>query len=125
MWNYHSDVVVETFVRFHPGRSFTLQELHDYDNELFAANDTFFTTALQARGLPNPSTLRQIEAAADRECCSRFIRCRGPLRRRRVCSGADDWGHRMNDQPGVRQQRAASGEKLRSDGLTRAEWEAS
>ncbi len=55
MWNYHSDVVVETFVRFHPGRSFTLQELHDYDNELFAANDTFFTTALQARGLPNPS----------------------------------------------------------------------
>jgi hypothetical protein len=56
MWNYHPDVVVETFVRFHPGRSFTLQELHDYDNELFVANDTFFTTALQARGLPNPST---------------------------------------------------------------------
>lgn len=56
MWNYHPDVVVETFVRFHPGRVFTLQELHDYDDELFAANDTFFTTALQARGLPNPST---------------------------------------------------------------------
>ena len=34
MWNYHPDVVVETFVRFHPGRMFTLQE----------------------RGLPNPST---------------------------------------------------------------------
>ena len=24
MWNYHPDVIVETFVRFHPGRSFTL-----------------------------------------------------------------------------------------------------
>lgn len=56
MWNYHPDAVVETFVRFHPGRSFTLQELHDYDAELFAANDAFLTSALQARGLPNPST---------------------------------------------------------------------
>ena len=55
MWNYHPDVIVETFVRFHPNRSFTLQELHDYDAELFAANDAFFTSALQARGLPNPS----------------------------------------------------------------------
>jgi hypothetical protein len=55
MWNYHPDVVVETFVRFHPGRSFTLQELQDYDAELFAANDAFFTSALRARGLPNPS----------------------------------------------------------------------
>ena len=55
MWNYHADVVVETFVRFHPGRSFTLQELQDYDAELFAANDAFFTSALRARGLPNPS----------------------------------------------------------------------
>jgi hypothetical protein len=56
MWNYQPDVVVETFVRFHPGRSFTLQELRDYDAELFALNDAFFTSALQARGLPNPST---------------------------------------------------------------------
>lgn len=55
MWNYHPDVVVETFVRFHPNRSFTLQELQDYDAELFAANDAFFTSVLQARGLPNPS----------------------------------------------------------------------
>jgi hypothetical protein len=55
MWNYHPDVVLETFVRFHPNRSFTLQELRDYDAELFAANDAFFTSALQARGLPNPS----------------------------------------------------------------------
>jgi hypothetical protein len=55
MWNYHPDVVVATFVRFHPGRSFTLQELKDYDAELFAANDAFFTSALVARGLPNPS----------------------------------------------------------------------
>ena len=29
MWNYHPDVVVETFVRFQPGRSFTLQDLQD------------------------------------------------------------------------------------------------
>ena len=57
MWNgnYHPDVIVETFVRFHPGRSFTLQELLDYDAELFAANDAFFTAALKARGLTNPS----------------------------------------------------------------------
>lgn len=55
MWKYHPDVVVETFVRFHPGRAFTLQELQDYDAELFAANDAFFTSALVARGLPNPS----------------------------------------------------------------------
>jgi len=55
MWNYHPDVVVETFVRFHPGRTFTLQELRDYDAELFATNDAFFTSALVARGLPNPS----------------------------------------------------------------------
>ena len=43
MWNgnYHPDVIVETFVRFHPGRSFTLQDLLDYDAELFAANDAF------------------------------------------------------------------------------------
>jgi hypothetical protein len=56
MWNYHPDVVVQTFVRFHPNRTFTLQELRDYDAELFAANDVFFTSALQARGIPNPST---------------------------------------------------------------------
>ena len=57
MWNgnYHPDVIVETFVRFHPGRSFTLQELLDYDAELFDANDAFFTAALKARGLTNPS----------------------------------------------------------------------
>ena len=55
MWNYHPDVVVETFIRFQPGRSFTLQDLQDYDAELFASNDFFFTTALQDRGLPNPS----------------------------------------------------------------------
>ena len=57
MWtgNYHPDVIVETFVRFHPGRSFTRQELIDYDAELFAANDAFFTAALKARGLTNPS----------------------------------------------------------------------
>lgn len=55
MWHYHPDVVLETFVRFHPGRSFTKQELQDYDAELFAANDAFFTSALVARGLPNPS----------------------------------------------------------------------
>jgi hypothetical protein len=55
MWNYQSDVVVQTFVRFHPGRSFTLEELQAYDRELFVANDAFFTSALRARGLPNPS----------------------------------------------------------------------
>jgi hypothetical protein len=55
MWNYHPEVIVETFVRFHPGRSFTLQELQDYDRELFEANDAFLTIALQARGLANPS----------------------------------------------------------------------
>jgi hypothetical protein len=57
MWNgnYHPDVIVETFVRFHPHRSFTRQELVDYDAELFAANDALFTAALQARGLSNPS----------------------------------------------------------------------
>jgi hypothetical protein len=55
MWNYHPDVIVQTFVRFHPGRSFTLQELQDYDTELFTANDTFFTSALRQRGIQNPS----------------------------------------------------------------------
>jgi hypothetical protein len=56
MWNYHPDVVVQTFVRFHPGRSFTLQELRDYDAELFVTNDAFFTNALLQRGIQNPST---------------------------------------------------------------------
>lgn len=55
MWNYHPDVVLEAFVRFHPGRSFTLQELRDYDALLFATNDAIFTSVLVARGLPNPS----------------------------------------------------------------------
>ncbi len=55
MWNYHPDVVLETFVRFHPGQTFTLQELRDYDAQLFATNDAFFTSVLVARGLPNPS----------------------------------------------------------------------
>jgi hypothetical protein len=56
MWNYHPDVIVETFVRFNPpGRPFTLQDLRDYDAALFAANDTFITAALQQQGLPNPS----------------------------------------------------------------------
>ena len=56
MWNYHPDVVLETFVRLHPGQTFTLQELRDYDAELFASNDAFITATLQQRGLPNPST---------------------------------------------------------------------
>jgi hypothetical protein len=55
MWNYHPDVVVEAFVRFNPGRTFTLQELRNYDAELFAANDALFTAALRARGILNPS----------------------------------------------------------------------
>ncbi len=55
MWNFHPDVVVQTFVRFHPGSSFTLQELQDYDAELFASNDGFFTAALRERGIMNPS----------------------------------------------------------------------
>jgi hypothetical protein len=56
MWNYHPDVVVQTFVRFHPGRSFTLQELKDYDAEIFRTNDAFFTAALLEQGIQNPST---------------------------------------------------------------------
>jgi hypothetical protein len=56
MWNYHPDVVVQTFVRFHPNRSFTLQELRDYDAEIFRTNDVFFTNALLEQGIQNPSS---------------------------------------------------------------------
>jgi hypothetical protein len=55
MWHYHPDVVVQTFVRFHPERTFTLQELRDYDAELFRTNDAFFTAALLEQGIQNPS----------------------------------------------------------------------
>ncbi len=72
MWNgnYHPDVIVETFVRFHPGRSFTLQELLDYDAELFAANDAFFTAALQGARSDQP------EACTTNRSCCRLPACR-------------------------------------------------
>ena len=88
MWNYHPDVVVETFVRFNQqGRPFTLQDLRDYDAELFAANDAFITAALQQRGLPNPSTfdkskLLQIACVSPGSLRRRRGPCGGRLRPR-------------------------------------------
>jgi hypothetical protein len=55
MWNFHPDVVVQTFVKFHPGRSFTRQELVEYDLQLFNANDAFLAAALRERGILNPT----------------------------------------------------------------------
>ena len=53
--NYEVDVVIQAFLQFNPGRSFTLQDLTDFDAQLFTANEAFLLAALQARQIPNPS----------------------------------------------------------------------
>lgn len=56
MFHYQPDAVVTAFVRFRRRTSFSLQDLLDYDAELFAINDDAFANVLEAAGIPNPST---------------------------------------------------------------------
>jgi len=53
--NYEPEVIVQAFIRFNPGRSFVLQDLVDFDQNLFDSNDQFIVAALSAQGVPMPS----------------------------------------------------------------------
>ncbi len=56
MFHYQPDAVVAAFVRFNHRTSFSLQDLLDYDTELFVINDAVFANFLIHAGIPNPST---------------------------------------------------------------------
>jgi hypothetical protein len=54
MLNYQPDAVLAAFVNFKGRTSFTVQELQDYDVELFVINDSFIVSCLRQVGIQNP-----------------------------------------------------------------------